>query len=129
VVHYLPVQASWDNHFAAFGGQDVQRILHDYSENSVIAVDNQLTGSKTVFEGIDGLRECFVGLFASLFDLSDLAAPVVTVKEASAHEPGSVFLVWSAAASGYSEATDTFIFDKLFQHLVAECGCLCRPLR
>jgi hypothetical protein len=122
VVHYLPVQASWDNHFAAFGGQDVERILRDYSEDSVITVYNQLTGSNTVFSGLDGVRECFVGLFASLYDLGDLAAPVVTVKEASAHEPGSVFLVWNAAASGYSEATDTFIFDSsakiLWQNVV-----------
>jgi len=116
------VQASWDNHFAAFGGQDVERILRDYSEDSVITVYNQLTGSNTVFSGLAGVRECFVGLFASLYDTSNLAAPVITVKEASAHEPGSVFLVWNAAASGYTEATDTFIFDSsakiLFQNVV-----------
>jgi hypothetical protein len=122
VVHYLPVQASWENHFAAFGGQDVDRILRDYSEQSVITVYDQTTGTNTVYEGLAGVRTCFEGLFASLFDTSDLAAPVITVKEASAHEPGNVFLIWKAPASGYSEATDTFIFDSsakiLWQNVV-----------
>ena len=122
VVHYLPVGASWGNHFAAFGGQDVNRILRDYSEDSVVTVYNQLTGSNTVYSGLDGVRSCFVELFASLYDISDLDAPVITVKEASMHEPGSVFLIWSAAASGYSYATDTFIFDSaskiLWQNVV-----------
>merc|ERR1719446_692730 len=111
VVYYAPVQRSWDNHFAAFGGQDVERILLDYTEDSVITVYNQLTGDNTVYSGLDGARDCFEGLFASLYDTSDLAAPVITVKEATSHEPGSVFLIWRAPASGYSEATDTFIFD------------------
>ena len=40
VVHYLLVQAFWNNHCVAFGGQDVQRLLRDYREDSVIAVYN-----------------------------------------------------------------------------------------
>ena len=47
VVHYLPVQASWDNHFALFGGQVVERVLRDYSEDSVVTVYKQLTDSTT----------------------------------------------------------------------------------
>jgi ketosteroid isomerase-like protein len=122
VVHYAPVQRSWDNHFAAFGGQDVERILLDYTEESRVTVYNQLTGDNTVYEGLAGVRSCFEGLFASLYDTSDLAAPVITVTEATAHEPGSVFLIWRAPASGYSEATDTFLMDSnskiLFQNVV-----------
>lgn len=107
----LPTQAAWDNHFSAFGTQDVEKILIDYSEDSVITTFDQTTGSKTVFTGLAGARECFVGLFASLPDCSDLAAPVQVVKEASKDAPASVFLIWSCPASGYSQATDTFIFD------------------
>ena len=98
--HQLPVthpdhhgsQTSWNNQFAASGGQDVERILLDYSEDFVITVYNHLTGCKTGFSGLWGVRGCFVGLFTSLYDLSDVAAPLVTVKEVSAHEPGIVFV-------------------------------------
>lgn len=107
----LPAQSAWDNHFSAFGTQDVEKILIDYSEDSIITTFDQTTGAKTVFNGLAGARECFVGLFASLSDTSDLAAPQQVVKEATKDAPGSVFLIWSCPASGYSQATDTFIFD------------------
>jgi len=114
VVHYeapTPVKDSWDNHFAAFGGQDIERVLLDYTDNSEIIVYDQTSGDKTVFTGLAGVRQCFTGLFARLFDTSDLAAPVIEVHEAANGQPGSVFLVWRCPASGYAEATDTFIFD------------------
>ena len=30
------VQAAWDNHFAAFGAQDVDKIMLDYTDQSVL---------------------------------------------------------------------------------------------
>jgi len=102
------VHDSWNNHFAAFGAQDVDKVLQDYTNKSVITVYNQADGTKTVFKGLDGVKDCFTGLFKSLFDTSDLAAPIIHVEE----DTGMVFLVWSAAASGYMHATDTFIFDE-----------------
>jgi len=107
----VSVQASWDNHFAAFGALNLEQILLDYTEDSIITVYDQTSGSNTVFAGMAGVRECFEGLFGRLTDLSDLAAPVADVQEAAGGEPGSVFLIWSCPASGYAEATDTFIFD------------------
>jgi hypothetical protein len=107
-----PVQDAWDNHFSAFGTKDVDKILLDYTAQSVITIYDQNTGTKTVHSGLEGARACFEGLFNSLSDTSDLDAPVQVVKEAQKREPGSVFLVWKCPASGYVEATDTFIFDK-----------------
>ena len=99
----------------------METILRDYSVDSVIAVYNQLTGSNIVLGGLEGVRECFVGLFASLYTCT-FTAPIITVKKAPAHEPGSFFFGWNAAASGYSVATDTFIFDSsseiLWQNVV-----------
>merc|ERR1712193_367475 len=86
-------------------------VLKDYTDDSIITVYNQVTGSKTVFKGLDGVKDCFTGLFKSLFDTSDLAAPVQVVEETSVDGPGSVFLIWSASKSGYTDATDTFLFD------------------
>ena len=65
-------------------------------------------GSKTVFKGLDGVRECFTGLFRALSDLSTLSAPVV-------HNEGGatpqVFLVWSCPGCAHKEVTDSFLFD------------------
>ena len=58
-----PVQASWDNHFAAFGGQDVDKVLKDYTEKSVIKVYNQVTDELVEFKGLKAVKECFTGLF------------------------------------------------------------------
>ena len=106
----MDVQQSWDNHFAAFGGQDVERIL-DYAEDSVIIVYDQTSGGQTVFTGLSGDGDPFTGLFARLSDTSDLVVSAVEVNEATNGQPGSVFLVWRCPASCYAEATDIFIFD------------------
>ena len=106
-----PVQASWDNHFAAFGAQDVDKILLDYTEKSVIKVYNQVTGELVEFKGLKAVKECFTGLFKDLSDLSGLAAPAIRVEEATEDKAGMVFLVWRCPSSGYNHATDTFLFD------------------
>ena len=107
-----PVQASWDNHFAAFGAQDVDKILLDYTEKSTIKVYNQVTDELTEFKGLKAVRECFTGLFSDLSDLSGLAAPAIRVEEATEGKAGMVFLVWRCPSSEYNHATDTFLFDK-----------------
>jgi len=106
-----PVQASWDNHFAAFGAQDVDKVLKDYTEKSVIKVYNQVTDELVEFKGLKGVKECFTGLFKDLSDLSGLAAPAIRVEEATEGKAGMVFLVWRCPSSGYNHATDTFLFD------------------
>ena len=84
-------------HFAAFAAQDVDAILLDYTDDSQIIVYNQVDGGYNVFEGLSGVETYFTGLFDSLYDVSDLAAPLIEVEE----KPyGQVFLIWSAAASG-----------------------------
>ena len=107
-----PVQASWDNHFAAFGAQDVDKVLKDYTEKSVIKVYNQVTDELVEFKGLKGVKECFTGLFKDLSDLSGLAAPAIRVEEATEGKAGMVFLVWRCPSSEYNHATDTFLFDK-----------------
>merc|ERR1711924_457117 len=107
-----PVQASWDNHFAAFGGQDVDKVLKDYTENSVIKVYDQITGELAEFKGLKGVKELFTGLFKALHDTSGLAAPAIRVDPGSEGIAGSVFLVWRCPTSGFTHVTDTFLFDE-----------------
>jgi len=106
------VQASWDNHFAAFGGQDVDKILKDYTEKSVIKVYDQITGELAEFKGLKGVKELFTGLFKDLHDTSGLAAPAIRVDPGSEGIAGSVFLVWRCPTSGFTHVTDTFLFDE-----------------
>ena len=100
-----PVQASWDNHFAAFGAQDVDKILLDYTEKSVIKVYNQVTGELVEFKGLKAVKECFTGLFKDLSDLSGLAAPAIRVEEAIKTRWAWSSSAWRCPSSGYNHAT------------------------
>eukprot|EP00750_Incisomonas_marina_P006834 INCI14725.5.p1 GENE.INCI14725.5~~INCI14725.5.p1 ORF type:complete len:560 (-),score=100.95 INCI14725.5:1691-3370(-) len=116
-----PVQASWNNHFAAFGGQNMSLLLKDYSDRSVICVHDKTSNTSAFYRGLTGVTQCFTGLFAKLSDLSTLGAPVVHVREGPF---GAVFLVWKCPSSGVSKGTDTFVFDGegliSYQHVVVE---------
>ena len=103
-----PVQRGWDNHFSAFGGQDLDAILLDCSETSRLNIYDFGSGHNRTFYGLAEIRGAFAELFTYLGNNSQngLAAPVIDVDE----ERGSVFLVWEAPAAGVGHATDTFDF-------------------
>merc|ERR1719434_276448 len=65
---YAPttLQEAWDNHFSAFGAQDLDKILLDYDDNSVVYVHNNVTGSTDEFKGLFEVRTMFSGLFTDL---------------------------------------------------------------
>lgn len=48
----------------------------------------------------------FTGLFATMKDTSDLGLAACDVSE----EAKTVFIIWRCPASGYLDATDTFMF-------------------
>ncbi|CAM9385028.1 unnamed protein product [Discosporangium mesarthrocarpum] len=112
---YAPadVATAWDNHFSAFGAQDVDKILLDYDDKSKITTWNLNGDEKAVYEGVDGARTLFEGLFKNLSDLSELGAPLIDVDE----ETKMVFLVWRCPSSGVVDATDTFTFTDDFKIL------------
>jgi len=101
------VQAAWDNHFGAFGAQDVAKIMLDYTEASELRAFDHQTGKLDSCKGMAQIQKFFEGLFATLKDTSDLAAPTIDVTE----DPKQVYLIWSCGASGIVSATDSFIFD------------------
>ena len=102
----MSVQAAWDNHFSAFGEQNVEKILLDYTEESEILIWDTKAEKTTRFKGLEGAKTCFTQLFGALSDLSTLKAPLVEVQE----DPGMVFLVWECPGCGYQKVTDTFLF-------------------
>lgn len=106
-------QEAWDNHFGAFGSQNVDKIMLDYTEDSLIRVFNDKDpNERTVdYKGLAMISKFFTDLFASLSNLETLKAPVVSIDE----DPGHAFLAWSCSGCGFASATDTFIFDKDFK--------------
>lgn len=105
------VQAAWDNHFDAFGKQDLEKILLDYDESSVLRLWTSDGGEKVEFVGLAAIRGAFTQLFKDLPDLSTLEAPVVDVDAAG----NQVFLVWRCPGCGFENVTDTFIFGPDFK--------------
>lgn len=101
----LSTQEAWDNHFSAFGEQNVEQIAKDYNDQSSVKVYDYCTDATSEYNGQREVSALFEGLFAQLSDTSDLTVPALDVYE------NGVFLVWSAAASGFTQVTDTFIFD------------------
>merc|ERR1712046_327247 len=75
------VQEAWDNHFAAFGAQDLQSIMQDYTEISELRAFDHRTGDLTVANGLVEIHGFFEDIFAQLTDLSGLAAPVVHITD------------------------------------------------
>jgi hypothetical protein len=101
-------ECGWQNHLNAFGTQDLDKIMLDYTEDSMIAVHDIATGNNAVIKGMDDIRAMFSGLFDELDDLEGLGTPVIKVES----EPvPQVFLVWECPSSGITQATDTFAFD------------------
>lgn len=105
------VEAAWQNHFAAFGSQNLAAVLEEYTEESIVTEYNHIGGTLEVFKGKAEIRGWYIRFFKRLFDLSDLAAPSITITEPDGDEPGNVLSVFSAPASGLAEATGTFLFD------------------
>ena len=106
------VQEAWDNHFEAFGSQNLDKIMLDYDEKSVLRCFCHSDGADDTFKGVEEIRGFFDGLFKMLTDLSGLAAPVVEPTEFPNRQ---VYLIWSCPSSGVASAQDTFMFDGHFK--------------
>jgi len=104
------VQQAWNNHLKAFQKQNVNKIMKDYYEDSEVRVfDNNGDPKATYFKGRKEIKGMFTSLFADLYDLTTLEAPVIQVDEVGRQ----VFLVWKVPGCGYHNATDTFIFKEV----------------
>jgi hypothetical protein len=104
-------QQAWDNHFEAFGTQNVTQIMWDYTETSLVQVYNFADETHSTYTGLTEIQGMFEGLFLDLYNYSSLVAPVVEVVDGTADDAGLVFLVWECPQVGYYQASDTFIFD------------------
>merc|ERR1712194_325641 len=104
-----PVADAWDNHFNAFGGQNVTKIMKDYDDSSEVYVFDHSSGNLDTYTGTTEIRSLFEALFISLPDPTDVGAPVQIVEEKETAP--YVLLVWKSPRNGYARATDTFVFN------------------
>ena len=98
------VQPAWDNHFAAFGGQDVSKVLLDYCEESKIIVYNWHDDTETVYNGMAGdcveIKQC-VGCTRQVFtksfpgdDAAVLARSSGEERASPRHRAGVASIAW-----------------------------------
>lgn len=103
----MSVQEAWDHQFVSFGHQDLEGILMNYNEESIITTFDVAEDELSTYQGVDEITPFMENFFESLTNLTDLNAPFLEVSE----ESKMVFLVWRNPASGYLDATDTVLFD------------------
>ena len=94
-------QEVFDRHVASFGERDVQKVLEDYTDESLAIVNGE------VFEGLDGIATFFSQLFAELpadcqFDVTSCVV-----------KGPWVYITWNAESDTvvYEFATDTFVVE------------------
>jgi hypothetical protein len=91
-----------EHHLTSFGAGDVDAIMEDYNEDSVIILQSG------ILEGTEAIR----GLFDAL--VAEFSKPGMTFSLDATHISGDVvYIVWHAetADNTYHFASDTFVID------------------
>lgn len=91
-----------DHHLYSFGEGDVEGLLEDYTEESIIIIPN------AIIRGLDEIKDFFINLTTEVLPPGcdfHLHGKVV--------EENIGYLVWHAESDGYKVpfASDTFVFD------------------
>ena len=100
--HAMSTEEVLNKHLTAFGAGDVDALMEDYSEDSVIILQSG------ALEGPDAIRALFEALVA------EFSKPGMTFSLDATHISGEVaFIVWHAetADNVYEYATDTFVIE------------------
>lgn len=108
---------AWDNHFSAFGEQNLDKIMLDYTDSSTITVfqrkagaDGNMIISEEYYTGLGKIKAFFAALFDEIDDKHDIDAKVTEDEDKR-----TVFLVWACPQSSINNASDTFLFDSDFK--------------
>ena len=98
----MTTQEVWDHHVEGFVARDVQMVLEDYTEDSVVISNGE------TYRGLEGVAEFFSDLFVELPEGAafDLTSCVVLEK--------NVFIIWNGESDTvvYEFATDTFTIEE-----------------
>jgi len=133
VAYPKSVGTVWKNHFDAFAGFNIDKIMKDYNDDSVVSIFRDNCGVSTdgkgflKFKGPAKIKEMFNGLFTQLgnkLENVDKVGPVNAGTQEGAPKViegagagGNVFLTWATknlegTANEIKYATDTFSFKQ-----------------
>lgn len=96
-------EVTLDHHLYSFGEGDIEAVLEDYTEDSVIIIPN------AIIRGLDEIRDFFTNLVTEVLPPGcdfHLHKKVV--------EDNVAYLLWNAESDGYKIpfASDTFVFGE-----------------
>lgn len=100
-------QKAWDTHAAAWRSQNIEDIMLDYTEASIMRVFSDGAGPFEI-AGLAAIRGTFEGIFAALANVTDYEDVLQEVDD----DHQVVDWVWQAPSKGYKQAHETFIFDE-----------------
>jgi ketosteroid isomerase-like protein len=106
--HDERVEAVLDHHLEAFGSQDLDAVLEDYDDDSVVVTH------MGTFRGLDEIET----LFADVFDEFSQAGSEIDLEQ-QVVEGDTAYIVWNGETpdNDYEFATDTFqIRDGVIEH-------------
>merc|ERR1711990_1220827 len=105
---------AFKNHLDAFGAQDIEKIMLDYTEDSEIMGHTFNDGNSWTKKGLEEIRGMFTGFWEAVGEWKDISSPVEQISD---DHPGYRigFLTWQAPGNGIPQATDTFIYDENFK--------------
>lgn len=88
-----------DHHLDAFGSQDLEAVMEDYDDDSMVVTPDE------TFRGLDEIEELFAALFAE-FSTEDAS---ITMRERTV-EGDFAYIIWEGDTpeNAYEFATDTF---------------------
>merc|ERR1739848_10059 len=96
------VSDAWKNHADAFGSEDLDKIMLDYTDNSIVELYDAEADAVDIFEGKTEIRAMFSNLFETLGMPNPFSVPVDPIIEepSPTMQFGQVFLLWEAASKG-----------------------------
>lgn len=101
-----PITKAWNNHFKAFGHQNLTLIMEDYVDESVINVWDESLLTFNSYKGTESIEQFFDNLFVKIGpDQKGLNVKLLKVEPIRK----SVFLVWRS--DSHPTATDSFYFS------------------
>ena len=99
----------WANHIDAFGKKDIDNIMKNYNDNSIIYIwdHRHETYCTRVYNGYNEIRDMFLNIFLILKNLDTLKVNLVEIVE----ERNIIFFEWMCKGCGINKVNDIFIFD------------------
>jgi hypothetical protein len=96
----------FNRHFAAFTSANLDDIVNDFTEQSVVITPDG------VFEGLDRIRALYQGLLAEFGVIDRGDSPGITIDVLHVRHD-MLFITWHAESKYhiFSFATDTFVFN------------------